>query len=215
VNWKRTIWVAALMFALAPAAKATSLPINTVGIVPSSQSLASLGALQSTQTLPFTVANAATGTVATGNLINQVYLNAAGLAFTYQISPNNASSIAAVTRLTMLNFTGFTTDVGFVSPTTGVLPVFADRNSGSTVGFDLAAPGVSPGQSSAILVIQTNAPRFDNTGSTNVIDGGVGTVLSFRPLAVVPEPATLVLAGVGLPLASLLGYARRRRSQPA
>jgi hypothetical protein len=129
---------------------------------------------------------------------------------------NNAGSAGEIDRVTSLNFgfPGMTTDVGYSQTGNQLTPTTSDRSSGtgSTVGFGGFSSGIQPGQSSATLIIRTNATNFANNGATNLIDGGIASVVTFSPT---PEPATLVLAGVGVPVASLLGFLRRRRSQPA
>src|SRR4051794_20638759 len=113
-----------------------------------------------------------------------------GLTFTYRIT-NSAASLSAIERMTNLNFTGFLTDVSFQTPAAGVVPTSVDRDaSGSTVGWSFSplGAGVIPiGGTSALVVIQTNAPRFVPVNA-NIIDGSIATAPSFGPA--VPEPAS-------------------------
>jgi hypothetical protein len=136
-----------------------------------------------------------------------------GLTFTYQLT-NDANSLAALERLTNINFTGFLTDVSYQTPVVaGVIPTSVDRDaSGTTMGWSFSALGagaIPPNGSSAILVIQTNALNFAPINA-NVIDGSVGIAASFGPVAI-PEPAALALLGIGMLSAGIFGRGRRRR----
>src|SRR5262245_3880011 len=96
-----------------------------------------------------------------------------GLTFTYRLT-NSPNSLAALERMTNLNFTGFLTDVSYQTPAVGVAPTSVDRDaSGSTVGWSFSPLGagvIQPGASSALVVIQTNAQFFAPVNA-NVIDG--------------------------------------------
>jgi hypothetical protein len=166
------------------------------------------------------------GAVLSGSITAAVFRNPTGtLDFVYQVS-NNAGSLDAINRVTAINFTGFTTDVGFtlsgstfpggsfVDGTT--TPLTVDRSlGGGTVGFQIAtAPlGILPGATSVVLVIETNATNFA-PGHVNVIDGGVTTEPAFQPAAprTVPDSGATV-ALLGLALTGLEGVRRilRRR----
>lgn len=122
-----------------------------------------------------------------------------GLTFTYELV-NSGASINSIGRLTVLDFTAWLTDVSFQTPAAGLVPSLTDRSTvGDFVGFSfVSAPlgsGVlPPGMTSALLVIQTNAPSF-KPGVANAIDGSVaGDVFTYAP---VPEPVTLALLAVG------------------
>src|SRR5438552_12646260 len=86
-----------------------------------------------------------------------------GLTFTYRLT-NDASSLAALERMTNLDFTGILTDVSYQIPAAGVAPTSVDRDaSGSTIGWSFSNLGlgaINPGSASAVMVIQTNAPAF-------------------------------------------------------
>jgi hypothetical protein len=133
-----------------------------------------------------------------------------GLTFTYRLT-NDAVSLAALERMTNLNFTGFLTDVSFQIPAAGVIPTSVDRDaSGSTMGWsfsNLGAGVINPGAASALLVIQTNAPAFTQVNA-NVIDGAIAVASSFGP---VPEPATFALLGVSLISIGVFSQRRTRR----
>jgi PEP-CTERM motif-containing protein len=95
------------------------------------------------------------------------------------------------------------------------MPVTADRNgSGDAVGFNFNpdANKVQPGESSNVLVIQTNAISFAS-GWSSVIDGGATNVPTFQPTRVrisenAPEPASFILFGSGL---VAVAFVTRRR----
>lgn len=147
------------------------------------------------------------------------------LDFVYQVS-DNAGSTDSVGRLTAINFTGWLTDVGFITNGSGlpgglfvdgtIAPELVDRSSaGDVVGFSFNAPlfdEVPPGVTSTVLVIETNATQF-TAGDANLIDGGVTTVSAFEPstAVAVPEPASwaLMIAGLGAIGLSLRSAQRR------
>jgi len=175
----------------------------------------------------------ASGTFATpipsanGTFVNAVYRNTSGtLDFLYQFNVATTSpNVVAVT--TASDFTGFTTDVGFMKdgsllPTNpGFVdgttdPVFVARPVAASVGFFFgpnAANNILPGESSFVLVVSTNAKNFVARPDVVGISGGGPTtnVSGFDPVAssTVPEPSVLLLTGVGL--AGLVAWRRKTR----
>jgi len=160
-----------------------------------------------------------------GVLRSAVYKNAGNtLDFYYQFA-SSGNSIDSVGRMTMTNFAGFTTNVGYRmdnwDDTTGFsgqflaatqAPVSADRSSsGGTVGFSFYGRGgaIDPSETSATLVIRTNAYDF-TAGSLTTQNGAVYTTNAFAPttLSGVPEPGTYVLIGAGL--IAIAGFRRRK-----
>jgi hypothetical protein len=136
------------------------------------------------------------------------------LTFTYQFSNTTVAFSDVFHRLTGFRFDGFLTDVGYVLGT-GVTPLTMDRSAGSggVIGFNFdPAIHVSPGETSARLVIHTNAQSFIGGIHVGITDGGTANLAGFAP--VVPEASTVVgfasLLGLGG-----LGMLRMRRGNKA
>jgi len=155
-----------------------------------------------------------TSTVLTNDPTNPFGLNA--LTFTYQLQ-NAVASPGEIDRVTVSSFAGFLTDADYVLGTGVLAPTYIDRSAppaGDTVGFQFSnfplGPGtLQPGQTSDLLVVYTNSQQVQLT-LANVIDNNVTRIASFAPITVIPEPSTLILAG--LAAIGLVGFARRRRS---
>ena len=122
------------------------------------------------------------------------------LDFVYQFTNNGPH---ANERFSMYSFAGYLADVG-----TNVFgthdPTSIDRSlSGAVIGFNyLAADEIAPGQTTPLLVIETNAQTFTN-GFLSAQDGTAGYAVAYSPAAV-PEPSSLALLGGGLTLAAAL-----------
>lgn len=149
-----------------------------------------------------------------GTLQQQVYRESGGSLDFYYLVTNSANSLDNIGRFTTNNFTGFSTNVSYLSiPTGATTPSDADRSgAGDTVGFNFHDAGgntLAPGASSAWLEISTDATAFAFTGTSNIIDGGVGTVDTYSPTAATPEPMSMSLLGAGLAGFGLLSLRRR------
>jgi hypothetical protein len=160
-----------------------------------------------------------------GVLRSAVYRNAANtLDFYYQFS-NSRASLASISRLTMTNFAGFTTNVGYRMDDWDnegqflagqQAAISADRSlSGGTIGFSFApfffgsGGNIDPRETSATLVIRTNAYAFTKAGSLTAQDCADYTTAAFAPTtgSAVPEPGTYMMMGTGL----IALFALRRR----
>ena len=137
-----------------------------------------------------------------------------GLTFTYTLH-NNAGSNTSLERLVTTDFSNFLTDVSYQAPTTGQAPTSTDRSfgGGTVIGWNFSGAGLgrlAPGATSAVLVVQTNAPAYDISQTASVIDGSVAQVGSIGPSLsfISPEPSSLFLLAVGG-----MACARRRRAR--
>jgi hypothetical protein len=130
------------------------------------------------------------------------------LTFTYELSAG-ATSAHDIARLSVANFDGFLTDASF-NPAAGVPPTVISRSAdGQVMGFSFIAPALDAGQSASLLVVQTNATAFQST-IASLIDGTTASAASVAPRAV-PEPSTLVLAGLGVAF-GMIAVRRSRRA---
>ena len=131
-----------------------------------------------------------------------------GLTFVYKLH-NDAVSLNSIGRMTNIDFSAFLTDVSYQVPAAGLPSTSTDRSFGvgSVIGWSFTgAPSglgrLAPGATTALLVVQTNAPGFVEVPA-NIIDGSVVQALSLGPSPQpnVPEPATIAfLAPLGVML---------------
>ena len=142
------------------------------------------------------------------------------MTFVYQI--NVTSDSGDIASMGAANFGFNQTDVGYYDQTgSQIWPSFVSRDlsggSDSTVTFSFFDLGgqystIGPGQTSAQMVVNTDATTYTNTYVT-LQDGSNGPASSYAiysPMLPTPEPASIVLMVLGL--TGLLAVARARRS---
>jgi hypothetical protein len=139
-----------------------------------------------------------------------------GLTFVFQLH-NDATSTTSLERMTSVDFTPFQTDVSYQAPAAGLPPTSVDRSSGpSTIGWTfqgapLGLGRIAPGLTTALMVVQTNAPGYVDV-LANVIDGSVVQMPTFGPSATpiggTPEPSSLTLLLLGA-----CGLVRQRKNR--
>jgi len=193
---------------LAPQAGAAVLPVNSDIAAAVTADNPSLGTfVASTGALPYS------SFTFSGTVTQEIWQESpaanplGGLTFTYRLVTNTGTGFTALSRVNGFNFGGFTADATFMlanaldqAPTN-----FTRNTAGSIVGFEFESPvSFDPGESSALIVVRTNAPGY-TTGLINIIDGGSATVMGYAP---VPEPGTAALLGVA---AGALLLRRRQR----
>jgi len=211
---KKAVWMytilGVVLLALAPAAKATILvpgqgPTAATVLPGGFALLATTGGTFSSPTI--------TGTWEAAVLSDPSNVFCAGcLDFQFQVV-DVTSKTDSVDRVTMSDFTGFSTDAGYITGFCGIIvcsagvpkaPATVDRVTADVVGFDFTG-GIKKGNGSYIITVETNATKY-TTGYVSLIDSLPTYVVAYAPL--VPEPATLSLLGFGL--LSLFGLRKKQ-----
>jgi hypothetical protein len=192
-------------------ALAAALPSGAVLVPAPGEPDPTGGAVVASKVSPFTVPGSFSGTLTTTVLSGDPSNALGGLTFTYELTNDGKAGVNSIGRMTVVDFAGWLVDASYQSTSVGVVPGSIDRQpSGEVIGFNfLPTPAdpltafLVPGTSSRVLVLQTNAPSWNDV-LASLIDGGVTQTASFGP---VPEPSTWVLLGLGM---ALLAWRRRR-----
>jgi len=155
----------------------------------------------STGAVPFAGIDSSSQTRFTGTIVQDVFLNTTfdgvtGTSFRWTVE-NDVNSLDSILRVSMADFGGFLTDVGYVSGS-GVPPLSADRSAspGTTVGFanwGSSPGGITPGSTTVQFLIQTNASSFTSSGSTTLSNGASAALASVATY----EPAGASVAQCG------------------
>jgi hypothetical protein len=138
------------------------------------------------------------------------------LSFSAVYPVGNATPVQSVSSA---NWNGWTVDASFfMNSASNTPPSRVSRtNDGWGINWTFTAVQGS-GNTTSLLIMDTNAPAFQ---PGDVHFAGYGSGADGNPLGGTtflvpsPEPATLTLALVGLPLAGAFGYRRLRRGRPA
>jgi hypothetical protein len=202
----------AVLACVAPSARGAVLVPGSVLIPGAAEPDPVGGTLVTSTTVPFTVPGSFSGSLTSSVYSGDTTNTLGGLTFTYLLS-NDAASSNSIGRMTVGDFGGFATDGSYQTPPAGVAPASIDRNvSGDVVGYnfvptpvDPATGFLAPGSSSALLVVQTDAPDYADS-LANLIDGGVTSVASLGPI---PEPSTMALVLASLVSMGVYGLRRR------
>jgi hypothetical protein len=204
---KKLSILACCVFGLGSLASATILVPGTTGAAPSGFSSAGWTLLASTGVQALSSGNF------TANATSWVYADTGNtfcsgcLDFVYQITRTGGSD--SIERITAGSFTGFQTDVGFVTGSAGVTTTGLDRSSsGSVIGWAYAgASALTGSQGTRLLIVETDT-KFFTAGVLSVQDGLTANGVGFQPTSI-PEPVSMSLLGGGLAFLGMLRFRRK------
>lgn len=158
------------------------------------------GAIIASIASPFSIPGSFSGTLYSQAVKGDTSNPLGGLTFIYQIASDGLSGKKSIGRMSISGYADFSTDVGY-DPTSLVAPAMITRDpAGNVLGYNFiplpfnAHTGfLTPGKSSARLIVQTDAKSYQDA-IANFIDGGVTSASTLGPN--VPEPSTVILSGV-------------------
>jgi hypothetical protein len=146
---------------------------------------------------PFVATDAFSDVHFAGTLESEVFSTPGGtLDFAYHVT--NLTGPDSILTVSVNSYSNFSTDVDYVAGTGSEAFDFANRlafASGDTISLDYTVAPITPTTTADWILVATNATSFDNLGTTNVIDGGSGSVVSFEPAVPEPMSLSLILAG--------------------
>jgi hypothetical protein len=196
-----TVGLASAQTALAPGGVVSPVPA-VVG------SPFDLGTVIAAEQFDFVGHDVFNNVVFTGYLYSTVIQQGSGdLVFGY-ILGNYGGSQDPLGRLSITDFSGFSTAVAQGTPWNPPYPPvdIATRSSnGRVVSFDWLS-GVQPGVEARFVYVFTDAKAYKD-GSASVLNGGIANVSTYAP-APVPEPASIAALGLGA-----VALIRRRRQK--